>query len=743
MSTKAELDAEIEARLPTNMIGFITATAVRQVLEDIVVQLFAGTSGSSSTFLYNTVAAVEAATIDSTTDELITAGYYNPGDGGGALYVRASSVPSHNLYITSNDGAIWSYGENDIRALAAGCKFDGITDDLVNLRKAIRAAMIIGTTLILPPGTAVTSGKLGFNGITLGITKRFAIKGAGNRLTLIQRGSAWTSNTPMEFDEFHLGFVLEDFAVSVNNTNFSGLQHGLIVYRSSHVRLNRMRVTDFTETGFLLYCDNTDAPTFFDVISSDSIAEGSLAPNPAGGAAGGQSGHELANMYQSGFNNCIAHDILNPSPGVGIQLKNNCSYSWISGGLVQSALNGTSIGTDSTPGSGATTNCSIDGVIAQDVEVGFIAGISTKCAVNLPLIDCNNRTSPGRGVMLQNCQGISVTVDLITNFHLALHATGTATDNDCVVDELWNDDSSGHIAFSFEALTDRNRFQITRYGKPTGVVSLNGSNLGGANNQALYSTGSAAAGLIPIGTNVVSAQLADAAVTGGNTRGVSSVDLQTDRTLASQVAGGHHSVIIGGQNNSANTSYAIAGGFQSLSSGIMSVAIGSICTADNDYAWSTGNRAVARATYGKWSFASGRFGTDGDAQIGMHVLRAATTNATPVQLSSNGVAASPTTSIALADNSMHAVYGRVVARRGADGVSSDWDIKATIKRGVGVGTTALIGTATVTLLQQDGAASAWVVAVTADATNGGLAITVTGDLTSIHWGASINTMELG
>jgi hypothetical protein len=53
----------------------------------------------------------------------------------------------------------------------------------------------------------------------------------------------------------------------------------------------------------------------------------------------------------------------------------------------------------------------------------------------------------------------------------------------------------------------------------------------------------------------------DGTVAGGNARGINSVDLQTSRSAATQVAGGAHSVIAGGQNNTASSDYsAIAGG---------------------------------------------------------------------------------------------------------------------------------------------------------------------------------------
>ncbi len=776
--TADELNAEIAALLASGQTPAISAAQLRQVVldmvaseigpiagvtagpntvlagpasgaalapaafRDLVAADIPGGTGAGGGGLFNTVAAVLATTVDPSASTIQTAGYYVAGDGGGALYYRAAAAPTNNIFITDGSGAVFIYGEEDYRALAAGCKFDGVTDDTANLRLAIRAAMFNGKTLILPPGTALTGGKIGFNGTTLGITKKFAIVGAGQQLTIIKRGSAWTSNAIMEFDQFPLGFTLEGFAVDVNNRGFQTLQHSLVVYRCSHVRLNGMRATDFTECGFLMYCENTDAPTYLDVISNNCIAEGSTAPHPSG-VAGGQSGHELANMYQSGINNALAFNILNPSPGVGMQLKNNCQQCWINGGLTQHAVNGSNIGSDHTAGSTGVIDSALSNIICFDCEVGFIAGVSQRCNVDLPLIDCGNRSAPGRGVQLEECQSISVTVGQIKNFHLAANFTSTATDNDLTIDDLWQDDNTVHIAYNFDALTDRNRLVITRYSKPTGITTLNGANAGGAFNVALLTTGTASPALIPAGTNVVSAQAASGSAVGGNTRGTSSVDLQTSRTLATQVAGGNYSVIIGGQNNSANTSYAIAGGADAISSGILSVAVGASVTASGAYSWAMGNRATTQGIFGKQAWASGRFGADGDAQSGLYVLRNNTASVTPTQLSTDGLVAGTANGVILPDNSCFACYGRVMGREGATGVMSDWEIKATIKRGVGVGTTALVGSSTVTLLNQDGGAAAWALGVTADATNGGLAVTVTQSSgVATHWVARIQTTEM-
>lgn len=85
----------------------------------------------------------------------------------------------------------------------------------------------------------------------------------------------------------------------------------------------------------------------------------------------------------------------------------------------------------------------------------------------------------------------------------------------------------------------------------------------------------------------------------------------------------------------------------------------------------------------------------------------------------------------------------MIANVTGGGNTKGWTIEGVIKRGASAGTTALVGTATVTSSYADAGASTWSVAVTADTTNGCLAVTVTGQAsTTIRWVASIETTEV-
>lgn len=61
---------------------------------------------------YGSITAVETADIKEDVQYLRTAGYYAPGDGGGALYKRVATEPPHAGKVQSADGAWWEFADN-------------------------------------------------------------------------------------------------------------------------------------------------------------------------------------------------------------------------------------------------------------------------------------------------------------------------------------------------------------------------------------------------------------------------------------------------------------------------------------------------------------------------------------------------------------------------------------------------------------------------------------------------------
>jgi hypothetical protein len=188
---------------------------------------------------------------------------------------------------------------------------------------------------------------------------------------------------------------------------------------------------------------------------------------------------------------------------------------------------------------------------------------------------------------------------------------------------------------------------------------------------------------------------------------------------AKNVASGLFSTVSGGYGNTANSINAvIAGGSYGTSRSVEGYAV-----------FPAHNNPIASAS--------------GVSQGALLILGVQTTDATATVLRSNTSAASGTNQVILPSNSAYYFRGEVVAGVTGAGDTKGWYVEGVIKRGAGVGTTALVGTPTVSSLYADVGAATWAVTATADTTNGGLAITVTGQAsTTIRWVAQIRTTEM-
>lgn len=204
-------------------------------------------------------------------------------------------------------------------------------------------------------------------------------------------------------------------------------------------------------------------------------------------------------------------------------------------------------------------------------------------------------------------------------------------------------------------------------------------------------------------------------------------------------ASGDNSIAIGDKAK-ATASDSVAIGNYAYAADISTFAVGYRATANEDYSVAIGQDAYS-SIYGKHSQASGRFSLTGDANSGTFILRSDTTNATAEALTTNNSTAGTTNQIILSNNTAYAFHGTIVAREQASAGTdcAAWKIEGLIRREGSAGTTVLVNSATTVLDNTPG----WGMALSADTTNGGLAITVTGAAsTNIRWVATIHTSEV-
>lgn len=236
----------------------------------------------------------------------------------------------------------------------------------------------------------------------------------------------------------------------------------------------------------------------------------------------------------------------------------------------------------------------------------------------------------------------------------------------------------------------------------------------------------------PKGAGALTAQVADNTVTGGNKRGYQAVDWQLIRNTNDQVASGNSTVISGGAYNKASQLGAVVSG-------------GSLNQAIQSYATIPGGYGAFSNTVGKYAYASGVFLFVGDAQMGRHIQRLSTTDATVSILTADGSATPSTANVSvLPDNYAYTATAIITARNTSTGDMASWKIEGAVKRGTGAASTALVGTPAITTIAKDAGAAAWAVAMVANTTRGSVEIQVTGvAATTIHWVCKLDTVEVG
>ena len=201
-------------------------------------------------------------------------------------------------------------------------------------------------------------------------------------------------------------------------------------------------------------------------------------------------------------------------------------------------------------------------------------------------------------------------------------------------------------------------------------------------------------------------------------------------------ATGSNSVAIG-QTVKSTATAAVSIGRNAIASGQDSVAIGLQCTADASNSIALGSYSSTKGVKGRIAFS----GVSSNYQQGTFVLAKQTSDATASVLTYNTASASTDNQVVLPNNSAYAFHGTIVARQQASQGTecAAWKVEGLIRREGSAGTTVLVNSATTVLDNTPG----WGMALSADTTNGGLKVEVTGAAsTNIRWVATIHTSEV-
>ena len=270
----------------------------------------------------------------------------------------------------------------------------------------------------------------------------------------------------------------------------------------------------------------------------------------------------------------------------------------------------------------------------------------------------------------------------------------------------------------------------------TNWVSLNqGSGLSsgiyatnfGFSNHADGSYGFAAGGYSNIATGTAcsviagngnTAQATNSFIGGGNSNNATANNSFVG-SGTSNTASDSNSAVVGGANNAAN----------STNSGVFVGRYGTTRSIIGNTVLPASNSPIASVV--------------GVSQSALLVLGVATTDATATVLRSNTSAASTTNQVILPNNSAYVFQGTCIANVTGGSTTSGWKFEGVIKRGANAASTTLVAAVTPIVIAQDVAAATWVLAITANTTNGGISVTVTGAAaTTIRWVSRIETTEV-
>lgn len=422
----------------------------------------------------------------------------------------------------------------------------------------------------------------------------------------------------------------------------------------------------------------------------------------------------------------------------GTNHTNSGTYSFVGGGFQNtSSANGAGIVSGST--NSATGQFALVGAGVLNTASGFYGFVGN---------GYRNSTTSSSAVTTQSGTMNGTTAVTLSganaNIRVGQLITGTSIANDTYVAAI----SGTSLTLSQNA--SGSSTSTLSFFTPHGVV------VGGGNNQATgaysFIGGGGDAGTAA-NRNVASG---DWSVVAGGWKNVASGIYSTAVGGTNNTASGQGAFIGGGgwfgsgvsANTASGTSSFVGAGYGNSATGFCSSVLGGVSNTANQNFNSVigGTNAIARSIVGYTVFpANGNplNSNQGATQTALLVLARQTTDATATVLTSDTAAAGTTNQVILPNNSAYYFKIEVIAGKTAAGDSKAVELKGAIKRGANAASTTLIGSVTSTVIAEDAGASAWTAVATADTTNGGIKLTVTGQAsTTIRWVARCTTTEM-
>ena len=357
---------------------------------------------------------------------------------------------------------------------------------------------------------------------------------------------------------------------------------------------------------------------------------------------------------------------------------------------------------------------------------------------------------------LSRAGGVYSTAVNINSNSTSYGATGA---NSVAMGKLAKATGTNAVAIGNESVSAGNKSLAGPSSYASGYVSFAAANNSSTGAYGAKSDYTVALGFQATATMAYSIAIGSQATASGNYAaafGRQAVATSDSVAMAKSYASGTDSFAAAIANNSssygATGANSIAIGQQAKATVNNSVAIGGVGNTAGSYATAIGgtyNSATGQSSFatGEYTSAAQRgkiaFGVSQSGvlqQGGILVLRSYSTDATPAVLYAGGQSVGAN-QVVLPNNSAYAFHGTIVARQQASQgtACAAWKIEGLIRREGSAGTTVLVNSTTTVL---DNTPS-WGMALSADTTNGGLKIEVTGAAaTTIRCVATIHTSEV-